>query len=60
MATLIQYRTEASLYDGPFDGVVGWAAAGMGYLLRTDTGEWIVIDGGFAEDADGLLALLHR
>ena len=33
MAKLIQYCTHASHYDGPFDATVGWAAAGLGYLI---------------------------
>ena len=36
MEKLIQYRTDASLYDGAFDSVVGWSAAGMGYILVTE------------------------
>ena len=60
MAKLIQYRTHASLYDGAFDSTVGWAAAGMGYLIVTDGGRLIVIDGGFAEDVDDLLALMTK
>ena len=60
MAKLIQYCTHASHYDGAFDATVGWAAAGMGYLIVTDGGRLIVIDGGFAEDVDDLLALMTR
>lgn len=58
MAKLIQYCTHASHYDGAFDSKVGWAAAGMGYLIVTDNGRLIVIDGGFAEDAEDLLSLM--
>ena len=58
MAKLIQYCTHASHYDGAFDSKVGWAAAGMGYLIVTDGGKLIAIDGGFAEDADDFLALM--
>lgn len=58
MEKLIQYCTKASLYDGPFDSVVGWAAAGMGYLLKTNAGRLVVIDGGNREDAEDFLALL--
>ena len=47
MEKLIQYRTNASLYDGAFDSVVGWSAAGMGYILVTENKRLIVIDGGF-------------
>lgn len=60
MAKLIQYSTKASLYDGPFGEGVGWAAAGMGYILQTDNGRLIVIDGGFADDAEEFLSLLER
>ena len=60
MAKLIQYCTHASHYDGAFDSKVGWAAAGMGYLIVTDSGRLIVIDGGFAEDVPDLLALMRE
>ena len=60
MAKLIQYSTKASAYDGPFDSVVGWAAAGMGYLLITDHGKLVVIDGGNREDGEDFLALLRK
>jgi len=59
MEQLIQYRTKASLYDGAFDAVVGWAAAGMGYILRTENGRLIVIDGGHSGDAEDFTALLE-
>lgn len=59
MSTLIQYCTHASLYDGPFDSKVGWAAAGMGYILAGDTGRLVVIDGGHPDDAADFLALLE-
>lgn len=59
MSTLIQYCTRASLYDGPFDSKVGWAAAGMGYILAGETGRLVVIDGGHPEDAADFLALLE-
>lgn len=58
MEKLIQYRTNASLYDGPFDSVVGWAAAGMGDVIVTENKQMIVIDGGFGDDAEGILSLL--
>lgn len=58
MPTLTQYRTNASLYNGPFGPDVGWAAAGMGYWIKTDGGRFIVIDGGHGEDAEDLLSLL--
>lgn len=60
MAKLIQYCTHASHYDGAFDATVGWAAAGMGYLIVTDSGRLIVIDGGFAEDVPDLLTLMRE
>ncbi len=59
MGKLIQYRTGASLYDGAFDSTVGWSAAGMGYIIASECGKFIVVDGGFDEDAEGLLALLE-
>lgn len=46
MARLIQLCTSASLYDGAFDNEVGWSAAGVGYIILTDDGRSIVIDGG--------------
>ncbi|MBQ8641194.1 MAG: MBL fold metallo-hydrolase [Clostridia bacterium] len=54
MAKLVQYCTRASLYDGPFDAKVGWAAAGMGYILLSDDGTITVIDGGHPEDGAAL------
>ena len=60
MEKLIQYRTKASLYDGAFDSVVGWSAAGMGYLLITKNGNLVVIDGGFGDDAEDLLDLIKE
>ena len=60
MAKLIQYATKASQYDGAFDSRVGWSAAGMGYLLITDNGHVVVIDGGFDNDAEELLSLIKR
>ena len=59
MATLIQYQTKASLYDGPFDSVAGWSAAGMGYLIKTDGGKLIAIDGGYPNDAESFLELIE-
>ena len=58
MEKLIQYRTKASLYDGAFDSTVGWSAAGMGYIIVSENGKIIVIDGGFGDDAEGILELL--
>lgn len=60
MGKFIQYRTRASLYDGPFDSVVGWSAAGIGDLIVTDGGRLIVIDGGRPEDAEDFLDLLEE
>lgn len=59
MAKLIQYRTNASLYDGAFDSQVGWAAAGMGDVIVTENKKLIVIDGGFGDDAEGILSILR-
>lgn len=59
MEKLIQYATKASAYDGAFDSRVGWAAAGMGYLLRTENGHLIAVDGGHPEDAESFLELLE-
>ena len=58
MEQLIQYCTKDSLYDGPFDNTAGWKAAGMGYLLKTENGKLIAIDGGNAADAEDFLALI--
>lgn len=60
MARLIQFCTKASLYDGAFGGAVGWPAAGMGYIIKSDAGSLIVIDGGNSEDAEALIALLEQ
>ena len=60
MEKLIQYCTKESLYNGAFDGQVGWHAAGMGYLLVTENGKLIVIDGGCPNDAEDFLALLEQ
>ncbi|MBO5270618.1 MAG: MBL fold metallo-hydrolase [Clostridia bacterium] len=59
MEKLVQYRTHESLYDGPFNGKVGWHAAGMGYILVTENGKLVVIDGGCPNDAEDFLALLE-
>lgn len=58
MEKLIQYMTKASLYDGRFDSEVGWAAAGMGYVIVTENGRLIVVDGGNAGDGEDFFALL--
>lgn len=60
MEKLIQYRTNASLYDGAFDSVSGWSAAGMGYVIVSENGKLIVIDGGFGDDAENLLDILRQ
>lgn len=60
MEKLIQFCTAASLYDGAFDSVVGWSAAGMGYILKTAKGRFIVIDGGHSEDASELVSILEQ
>lgn len=59
MEKLIQYATKASAYDGAFDSVVGWAAAGMGYLIRTANGHLIAVDGGHPADAEAFAELLE-
>jgi len=59
MEKLIQYATKASAYDGAFDSRVGWAAAGMGYVIRTENGHLIVVDGGHPEDAEAFTELLE-
>jgi beta-lactamase superfamily II metal-dependent hydrolase len=60
MEKLIQYRTNASLYDGEFGGSSGWPAAGMGYIIVTENGKLIVIDGGYGDDAEEILSLLRK
>lgn len=60
MEKLIQYMTKESLYSGAFDSKVGWAAAGMGYLIVTENGKLIAVDGGNAGDAEEFLALLEK
>ncbi len=60
MEKLIQYCTKESLYDGPFNGKVGWHAAGMGYIIVTENGKLIVIDGGCPNDTEDFLALLEE
>lgn len=60
MAKLIQYSCADSFYDGPFDHIVGWRAASMGYAIKTDAGHLIVIDGGNLNDAEGFLSLLEE
>ena len=59
MAKLIQYCTHASLYDGAFDSVVGWAAAGMGYIITSSDG-LIAVDGGLPEDAESFVELIEK
>ncbi len=60
MENLIQYCTKASLYDGEFGGKTGWPAAGMGYLIQTNGGKLIAIDGGAAEDAESFIELIEQ
>ena len=59
MEKFIQYRTKESLYDGPFDSKVGWAAAGMGDIIVTEHKNLIVVDGGCANDAEDFVGLLE-
>ena len=58
MERFIQYRTHASLYDGEFGGSAGWTAAGMGDVIVTENKRLIVVDGGFGDDAEGILDLI--
>lgn len=58
MAKFIQYMTRDSLYDGAFDDVAGWPAAGMGYVVLTEGGRLVVIDGGQPNDGEPLFELL--
>ena len=60
MEKLIQFCNKEALYDGPFNGKVGWHAAGMGYLLVTENGRLIVIDGGNYNDTEEFLSLLEQ
>ena len=58
MPKLIQYRTLASLYNGPFGDGSPWPAAGMGYVFVTENRHLIVVDGGHGADAEPFLDLL--
>ncbi|MBQ6789137.1 MAG: MBL fold metallo-hydrolase [Clostridia bacterium] len=60
MAKIIQYATEASFFDGPFGGGAPWLSAGMGYLIVTDGGKLIAIDGGHEADCAGFAALIEK
>lgn len=60
MEKLIQYATKASFYDGPFGGGAGWIAAGMGYLIVTENGRLIAVDGGNTEDAADFCELITK
>ncbi len=57
---LVSYCTAGSLYDGEFNSSVGWFAAGMGYIVRTETGKIIVVDGGNSDDAIEFYMLLKE
>ena len=59
-AKLVGFCTEDSLYSGPFNSQVGWKAAGMGYIIKTETGKLIVVDGGNTNDAVNFYNLLRR
>ncbi len=60
MAKLIQYATKASYYDGPFgENGVPWLSSGMGYVIVTDSGHLIIIDGGHDKDAEEFISLLE-
>lgn len=60
MSKLIQYCTQASLYNGPFGDGSPWPAAGMGYVFVTENHRLIVVDGGHGADAEPLLELLTQ
>ena len=60
MAKLIGFCTKDSLYDGAFDNTVGWAAAGMGLIIKTSGDKLIVIDGGNKSDSEPFLELLQK
>lgn len=51
-----QYSTIASRDMQPF----AWQAVGMGYVLRTAAGRFIVVDGGYGRDAGPLISLMQR
>ena len=50
-AILVSFKTVDSDYDGAFNSIVGWKAAGMGYIVKTKSGKIIAIDGGNTADA---------
>ncbi len=60
MTKIIQYATRASFFDGPFGGGAPWSAAGMGYVIVSDSGKLILIDGGHEEDAGELALLIEK
>ncbi len=53
---LWQYSTIESRSDAPFTG----QSIGMGYVLRTAGGRFIVVDGGLERDAGPLISLMQR
>ena len=59
MEKLIQYCTKDSLYDGTYNEGY-WHAPGMGYLIVTENGKLIAIDGGCPNDAEDFVALLEN
>ena len=54
---LIGYGNYGSYYNGVFDSS-GWFGAGMGYIIKTENGKLIVIDGGHAADAESFYNLM--
>ena len=58
MEKMIQYCTNASLFDGDFIGAGAWPAAGMGYVFVSENNRLIVVDGGHGVDAEALTDLL--
>ena len=59
MEKLIQYCTKDSLYDGTYNEGY-WHAPGMGYLIVTENGKLVAIDGGQPNDAEDFVALLEK
>lgn len=54
------YATTESFYNGEFNSKVGWRAAGMGYVVKTQNGKLIAIDGGVSADANGFYRFLRE
>ena len=54
---LVGVCNSGNYYNGVFDSA-GWYAAGMSYIIKTENGKLIVIDGGYPEDAYEIVKLL--